>query len=70
MLNAGAERFFVAFSLLAVDDVVHFDSVHFRQGRRELVECVRVLGEYGLKLDVFCGGGEGGQSLHDRHEIR
>lgn len=69
MLNtAGAERFFDAL-LLVVDDFVHFDSVHFRQGRGELVERVGVLGEYGLELDVLGIGGERRQSLHYRHKF-
>lgn len=70
MLDAvGAGEALQCPSLLAVDDFVHFDSGHFRQHRSELVECVGVLGEYGLELNVFGSGGKRCQPLHHRHQL-
>lgn len=55
--------------LLAVDDIFDLDSIHFRQGRRELVMSVRIFREDRLKLEVLCSGHKVCQVSHDRHQI-
>jgi len=55
--------------LLAVDDIVDLDSIHFRQGRGELVLSTRIFREDWLKLEVLCSGHKACQLSHDRHQI-